>query len=306
MDVVSWLLPVFILIIIVLAAALIWQMGARSQTPRKLANGNTPAIGTQWQSVSFTSHGSKLEGWLLQPASDALTREGLAPLIVIAHGWGSNRTRVLRYARPIYEAGFAVWMYDARSHGDSDSISAPSALMFRDDVLAAVEAAKQLRGIDPNRISVLGHSLGGFGALLALDQGMKVSAVVTDSMPVRFETMMKSELRRKKLPLFPLAYLIPKIWLIRARISRAQFKEASIPLVLAKRAGFSEAGRTPVLMIHAKGDDFISAEDLMKLKGELPEGLVKTLFVSGNGHSQSEQDPVFWESVMPFLINHNR
>ncbi|WP_419874640.1 alpha/beta hydrolase [Candidatus Pristimantibacillus sp. PTI5] len=305
MDVVSWLLPVFILIIIVLVAALIWQMGARSQTPRKLANGNAPAIGTQWQSVSFTSHGSKLEGWLLQPASDALTREGLAPLIVIAHGWGSNRTRVLRYARPVYEAGFAVWMYDARSHGDSDSISAPSALMFRDDVLAAVEAAKQLPGIDPNRISVLGHSLGGFGALLALDQGMKVRAVVTDSMPVRFETMMKSELRRKKLPIFPLAYLIPKIWLIRARISRTQFKEASIPLVLAKRAGFSEAGRTPVLMIHAKGDDFISAEDLMKLKGELPEGLVKTLFVSGNGHSQSEQDPVFWESVLPFLINNN-
>jgi pimeloyl-ACP methyl ester carboxylesterase len=300
MSAVLWLLG-SLLIIVVLLAALVWQMGARSQSPRKLSNVDEPDVDTQWQSLSFMNNGSKLEGWLLHPAADAGSKNGQIPLIVIAHGWGSNRTRVLRYTRPLYEAGFAVFMYDARSHGNSDSISAPSALMFRDDVRAAIETAKQLPGVDPDRIAVLGHSLGGFGALLALDQGVQVCAVVTDSMPVRFETMMKSELRRKKLPLFPLAYLIPMIWLIRARISRAEFREASIPLVLSKHAGSSEEGRTPVMMIHSNGDDFISAEDLRELKEQLPKGMIDTLFVSTKGHSTSELEPAFWEKVIPFL-----
>lgn len=288
-------------IIVVLLAALVWRIGARSQNPRKLTNGEAPDVDTQWQSLSFTSGGSKLEGWLLQPAPGTAVSSGGSPLVVVAHGWGSNRTRVLRYARPLYEAGFAVFMYDARSHGDSESIKAPSAFMFRDDVIAAVETARQLPGIDPDKIAVLGHSLGGFGALLALDKGMEVCAVITDSMPVRFETMMRAELKRKKIPAFPLAYLIPPIWLIRARISQAQFRAANIPAILSKRAGNAESGRIPVLMIHSNGDDFISAEDLRQLKGQLPEGTIDTLFVSTKGHSASEQEPAFWERVIPFL-----
>lgn len=290
-------------IIIVLLAALVWRIGARSQNPRKLTNGEAPDVDTQWQSLSFTSDSSKLEGWLLQPApgTAAASPGSLIPLVVVAHGWGSNRTRVLRYARPLYEAGFAVFMYDSRSHGDSESIKAPSAFMFRDDVMAAVETARQLPGIDPDKIAVLGHSLGGFGALLALDKGMEVCAVVTDSMPVRFETMMRAELKRKKIPAFPLAYLIPPIWLIRARISQAQFRAANIPAILSKRAGNAESGRVPVLMIHSNGDDFISAEDLRQLKEQLPEGTIDTLFVSTKGHSASEQEPAFWERVIPFL-----
>jgi dipeptidyl aminopeptidase/acylaminoacyl peptidase len=289
-------------IIIVLLAALVWRIGAYSQKPRKLTNVEDPNVDTQWQSLSFSSDGSKLEGWLLQPApGTAASPGGLLPLVVVAHGWSSNRTRVLRYARPLYEAGFAVMMYDARSHGDSESIKAPSAFMFRDDVMAAVETARYLPGIDPDKIAVLGHSLGGFGALLALDKGMEVCAVVTDSMPVRFETMMLAELKRKKIPAFPLAYLIPPIWLIRSRISKAQFHAANIPAILSKHAGKAESGRVPVLMIHSNGDDFISAEDLRQLKEQLPEGTIDTLFVSSKGHSASEQEPAFWARVIPFL-----
>lgn len=198
-----WLIASFI-IIVALLAVFVWQMGARSQKPRKLSNESEPIVNTEWQSVSFTSHGSKMEGWLLQPTTLAEQHNDKLPLIVLAHGWGSNRTRVLRYTHSLYEAGFAVFMYDARSHGDSDSISAPSALMFRDDVQAAVAVARRLPGIDSERVALLGHSLGGFGALLALDQGVSVRAVVTDSMPVYFETMMKSELKRKKFRYFRL------------------------------------------------------------------------------------------------------
>ncbi|CAM3990046.1 alpha/beta fold hydrolase [Paenibacillus alkaliterrae] len=298
-------------------SALVWRIGSQSQQPRIIANAAAPEVDTQWKAVSFRSGGSQMKGWLLEPSQGSATQEegwlfetaqdsaaeeeGLLPLVVVAHGWGSNRTRVLRYTHPLYKAGFAVFMYDARNHGESDTIKAPSALMFRDDVIAAVDAARRLPGIDPDRVSVLGHSLGGFGALLALDQGMRVCSVITDSMPVRFETMMEAELKRKKIPSFPLAYLIPPIWLIRSGISQAQFRAANIPDVLARHAGLEGNARTPVLMIHSSEDDFIPAADLRQLKEQLSAGTIETLFVSTKGHSSSEQDPAFWDRVLPFL-----
>jgi fermentation-respiration switch protein FrsA (DUF1100 family) len=113
--------------------------------------------------------------------------------------------------------------------------------------------------------------------------------------------MMRSELKRRKIPAFPLAYLIPPIWLFRSGISYEQFRAASIPDVLAKHAGNAYINKTPVLMIHSIRDDFISSEDLRELKVQLPEGTIDTLFVSTDGHSASQQEPAFWDRVLPFL-----
>lgn len=282
----------------------IWTIGAKSQQPR--LRENTVLPDGDYEIITFENGGSVLQGWLLHPAensskagysrmSDLEEKPSKQPLVIVAHGWGSNRSRVLRYTKPLLEAGFTVFMYDARSHGDSDPVKAPSALMFRADIEAAVAAVRTLPDIDHDRIAVLGHSLGGFGTVLALGRGLPVRAVVTDSMPVRFETMLKAELKRRKIPFFPLGYLIPAIWLIRAGISRKEYKEAQIPLVVAA----NEAGRqVPLLMIHAKDDHYIPSSDLQELAAQ---GRVDALFVEGNGHSQSEQDPAFWQRVIPFL-----
>lgn len=290
-------------LIIVIMAAVIWRIGASSQQPRRLDNSAEPDVATKWRPLAFSSGGARLEGWLLQPAHSSVAVR--SPLVIIAHGWGSNRSRVLRYAHPLYEAGYAVFMYDARSHGNSESITAPSALMFRDDVIAAVNTAVSLPDIDASRIAIIGHSLGGFGALLALASEVPVKAVVTDSTPVRFETMLRAELKRRHIPAFPLAYLIPPIWLLRAGITREQFRAANIPHILKKFAGvgLGSEKRVPVLMIHSEDDDFISPEDLRQLQTQLPEGIIETLFVTAPGHSASEQDPKFWERVLPFIAD---
>ncbi|BBH21885.1 hypothetical protein Back11_32300 [Paenibacillus baekrokdamisoli] len=276
---------------------LIWTIGARSQQPK--LRENTVKPNGSYESISFQNGGAVLQGWLLHPTTEADRNaredEAKQPLVIVAHGWGSNRSRVLRYTEPLLAAGLTIFMYDVRSHGDSDKVKTPSAFMFRADIEAAVAAVRNLPDIDQGRIAVLGHSLGGFGTILALGRGLPVQAVITDSMPTRFETMVKSELKRKKLPFFPLGLLIPRIWLLRARISRKEFKEAQIPVALAA----NEAGRrVPVLMVHAIGDDYIPAGDLRELAEKCP---VETLFVEGNGHSLSEQDPAFWNNVIPFL-----
>ncbi|GGG63034.1 alpha/beta hydrolase [Paenibacillus radicis (ex Gao et al. 2016)] len=284
------------------AAAGIWRIGVRSQSPKRKEVTGIEDSRLIVDDVVFESAGSKLAGWLIRlPAADA---DCPLPVVIVAHGWGSNRSRVLRYAKPLYEAGYAVFLYDARSHGDSEDIKAPSALMFRDDVLAAVQAVRRLPQADKDRITVLGHSLGGFGAVLSLAQGMKVRAVVTDSMPIHFDTMVRSQLKAKGLPFFPLGYFIPAIWLLRARIPRSVVRAANIPDVLRQYAGISEAAalhKTPVYMVHSLGDSFIPAKDLKKLKDTLAPGTVDTLFVQSDGHSASERDPQFWKHVLPFI-----
>lgn len=303
MGLIGWVI-VIVLIIVAALAAVIWSIGAKSQRPRKLASKAEPDEETEWQPVVFTSGGSRMEGWLLQPAAGSAPQNEPPPVVIVAHGWGSNRSRVMRYAKPLYESGYAVFLYDARSHGNSDSIKAPSAFMFRDDALAAIDAVKSLPGLDRDRMAVLGHSLGGFGSLLALALGAPLRAVITDSMPATFDTMLKSELKRKKMPVFPLAYCIPMIWLLRAGISRKQFREADMPSLLRKHAGDREHGKTPVLMIHSNGDNYIPSGDLKRMSAALPEGTIQTVFVEAEGHSASERDPLFWRAVLPFLDKH--
>lgn len=292
--------------VVVVVAAVIWRIGALSQRPSKRPNTTKPDADMDWEEIQFRSGESLLAGWLLRPNGGIGQENNPNPLptVIIAHGWGSNRSRVLRYSKPLYDAGYAVFMYDARSHGESESIKAPSGLMFREDVLAAVDAAGQLDRVDSDRIAVLGHSLGGFGAVLALAKGLHVRAIVTDSMPIKFETMLKAQLRKKRMPFFPIGYFIPAIWLLRAGISRAEFREASIPDVLSRYAGKDSSERTPVLMVHSNGDDFIPADDSRKLEREIPPNRIQTLFVNSVGHSTSEQDEVFWRQVLPFLSNH--
>jgi len=274
--------------------AVLWRIGVASQQPRWLPNVEQPSV--PYEEVEFRSQGSRLKGWLMVPA-DGREHEKY-PTVIVVHGWGSNRSRVLRYVEPLYQSGYAVMVYDGRSHGDSEAIKAPSAIMFRDDVEAAVQYAKGNPVLDPDKIAILGHSLGGYGAVLAMGRGLDVRAIVTDSMPIRFETMLRAELARRKLPLFPLSTIIPFIWLWRAKISRAEFRKANIPAILKEN---NQGCKLPVLMIHSRRDGFILPDDLLRMVRDIP---VEHQLVEVDGHSVSEQDPAFWPSVLPFLTCH--
>lgn len=95
-------------------------------------------------------------------------------------------------------------VYDARSHGESAGIPAPFSVSMRNDILAALDYGAVRPEVDPEHISVLSHSLGAFGIVLALAySGYRIRAIVTDTMPARTQTMMESELRRHRIPQFP-------------------------------------------------------------------------------------------------------
>jgi pimeloyl-ACP methyl ester carboxylesterase len=107
----------------------------------------------------FQCHGETCAGTLLLPASAARP-----PVVVMANGFGGIRTAGLpAIARHFVDDGYAVYLFDYRSFGDSEGqprhwISPRRHLA---DWTAAVRHVRHLPGIDPANIVLWGTSFSG-------------------------------------------------------------------------------------------------------------------------------------------------
>lgn len=119
-----------------------------------------------------TSDGVELAGWY------AGGRNGAA--VVVRHGAGSTRSSVLDHAAVLARHGYAVLLVDARGHGDSDGRAMDLGWFGDEDTSAAVGHLREQAGVDPDRIGVLGLSMGGEEAVGALGADDRIAAVVAE------------------------------------------------------------------------------------------------------------------------------
>lgn len=114
--------------------------------------------------TTFTSKGVTCAAWLLPGTDDAFTGPRGRPCVVMAHGFGGTRdTGLLAYAEGFAVAGIDVFLFDYRGFGDSDGAPRQwvSFRRQRADYRAAIAAARQLPGVDPDRIVLWGTSYSG-------------------------------------------------------------------------------------------------------------------------------------------------
>jgi pimeloyl-ACP methyl ester carboxylesterase len=284
--------------LLAVVAGALWMAAVKAQTPRRVPNTEKPPV--PFEEVEWSSGDAVIRGWWMEAARPvAPSPEAARPAVVVAHGWGSNRTRMLRYAVPLHAAGYSVLVYDARGHGESDPIRVANGLQFRDDLISALEWLRRQPGVDRGRIGVLGHSLGGFAGVLALEENAPIAALVTDAMPVRFETMVEAELRRRKLPKHPLKWLIMRIFALRMRVPWETIQRTDpVRVLVENRAG----RRVPALHVHSVRDGFIPHAELLLILDGVPDAA--HLLVDTEGHSSSDQDPRFWPTVLAFYREH--
>jgi len=286
-------------LVVTLILVLVWLLGVRTQTPLRRVNDAVPK--QPYEDVKFRSGDKQCCGWFIPSRDIASQEQPTAPTILIVHGWGSNRAYSLRYVDPLYDAGFSIFLFDVRCHGDSEEIPASSSFTFRDDLLAAVEYVRTRPDVQQDAIGVVGHSLGGLGSILALDDlGLSVQAVMTDSMPIRLRTVLQSECSRIHIPMFPLAYMVMFIWLLRARITPQLFKNMNVIHVLNRNA---QGAKIPVFLVHSRHDGFIPHTELQYIIDHV-NTKVEHLFIEIQGHSCSEKDQQFWGHVIPFFRQH--
>jgi len=124
------------------------------------------------------SRGTRIPATFIVP--DARPAAG-SPLVVMAHGHGGTRDEAgafLRVAGDLAARGIASIRVDFSGCGES---SEPFSANNIDNMLADLDAAIRHALADPDingsRIGILGYSMGGRLALLALDAGYPVSAL---------------------------------------------------------------------------------------------------------------------------------
>ncbi len=104
---------------------------------------------------------------------------GNGPLVLLLHGWGSRAGRFSTIGPALVEAGFRVVAHDAPAHGLSSGTQAALPLF-----------AESLRTVGAHfgpAAAVVGHSLGGAAAVLALGDGLRAERAALISAPSNVE-----------------------------------------------------------------------------------------------------------------------
>jgi alpha-beta hydrolase superfamily lysophospholipase len=196
--------------------------------------------------------------------------------IVICHGAGSAKESHFDFGRAARGAGMAALAFDARGHGRSEGEFGPTAF---GDVLAMIDV---LRKHTPH-VALRGSSMGGFQALHAAALSETPVAAVVAICPAP-EDMLLRGLRAERLDFrFDRETLEP--WLATLDI---------------RAAVASLAGRTALLLMHARGDESVPytvSEELFEAAGE-PKRL---LLVPGGHHRSLQHDGEMQAETIRFV-----
>ena len=132
--------------------------------------------------ISFTSGRDGCAAWHFGANGDAFAGERGVPCVVMAPGFAGTRdtSALIDYARGFTGAGLAVVLFDYRGFGGSGGSPRQlvSASRQRRDYRAAIAAARQLPGVDPERIVLWGISYsGGHVVRVAAEEGRGAAVI---------------------------------------------------------------------------------------------------------------------------------
>jgi pimeloyl-ACP methyl ester carboxylesterase len=208
------------------------------------------------------SDGVRLAAWYI-PAGNGAPPTG--PTVVLAHGYGGNKSTMLTVAEILHQR-YNLVLFDFRNHGQSGGSQTTQGLLEANDLRAVLGWLREAKA--PDRVAVLGMSMGGASALNEAVGDQEVDALILDSLHATLSNAIQARLDRQHYPLS-----LPGAWaiLLGGLLRTGQDMSAVDPISLIGRFD------RPVLIIAGGRDDAIGAND--------PQDL---LAAARNGRAQAD------------------
>ena len=200
--------------------------------------------------------------------------------MIIVHGVDSTRADpevgYLELADALSKRGFSSLMFDLRGHGESVGEQVSGGLFEQRDLLGAFDFLVQ-RGAPPNRIGVLGVSLGGAVALLAAAKEPRLQAVVADSTCADLSDLIVAEAEKRT--------GLPK-WLVPGMVQSAKLAygidiKQITPVEAIKQLPY------PILLIHGSSDERIVPSHAQSLEAAFTAPGTTLWIVPGAEHART-------------------
>jgi len=202
------------------------------------------------------------------------------PGVLLVHGWGSRGARFVDLGGALLATGHRVMTFDAPGHGASSGRLSSGPEFAR----AAIAVSKAVGSVSV----VVGHSLGGFAAALALGSGLDARRAVlvapsanADSYSAQFAALLGVD--------------APVMASMRGRLERRlgfAWSEMDVP-ILARDM------RVPLLVIHDRDDREVGWDHGAAIARAWPGAELVT--TTGLGHHRIVSDPGVIQQVLAFL-----
>ena len=222
--------------------------------PRYVSDLKPSDLGWPYTAVEFTTaDGLRLRGWLV-PGRAATAGDRA---IILLHGYPFDKGNVLPlgdFLRGDYDLLYFDFRYFGESEGNLTTIGDREV----EDLRAAVAF---LRSRGYQRIGVWGFSFGAAVALLSLEQGVDVEAMVADSSYADLAQMAEAYYGN----LGPLSWVLARFTDLWARIFLGVAPRTVSPADAARDS------TTPILLIHSRQDEQIGFRQALQIQAALAE-----------------------------------
>jgi pimeloyl-ACP methyl ester carboxylesterase len=245
----------------------------------------------------LTNRDKKLETWVVYPDSikDKVNGDELFtdnPAVVITHGWGRNRGRMVTRARHWQKLGYTTILYSTRDHGNSDKEPmGMSIIRFSQDIDSIVN----WWGVP---VIIQGHSIGAGATIIAGSRNKLVRGIVVDSSMRAIPTdigMIYKPVFKKWTPVLALGLKV-SLYIFFMILLRYERKEFS-PHIAGRDI------KVPTLLVYAKHDTIFPpscGEALVKII----EGS-KLVVLENANHSTIPEQSEYGGIIKDFLEDHN-
>ena len=228
---------------------------------RKALDAWPDQFGLPYENVYFkTEDKVQIKGWFIP------SEEYSAKTVILMHGWGMNRSDILKNTYFLRDLGFNLLYFDFRALGESGGKTSSIGYLELKDVAAAVRFLKETRPQFCEKIGLYGLSMGGMVAICEAAHNPEISCVVAEASYYSFRRVVSRwAWVHHKVPYFPLIPII--LHYIRKYLGVN-------PERYSPKYNIPKIAPRPVFIIHGRYDNLVPAAQakmLFKKAGEPKE-----------------------------------